>query len=70
MTKKLKSSLHERRIEINDVDKDGIKFMCHDDYGNACHVVFDSEDARELAKELLEAADDLDKLEQDNVSRS
>lgn len=58
----MKSSLHERRIEINDVTTDGIQFMCHDGDYNSCHCVFTAQDARWLAHELLEAADDLDAL--------
>ncbi len=57
------SLLHELRIEVNDVDESGIKFMCHDNNGeNPCHVVLTAEMARELAAELLEAADDLEEL--------
>jgi hypothetical protein len=56
------SSLHERRIEVNDVNEKGIFFMCHDDDNNPCHVVFSAADARHLAAELLEAADDLDNI--------
>lgn len=56
------STLHERRIEVNDVNEKGIFFMCHDDDNNPCHVVFSAADARHLAAELLEAADDLDRI--------
>jgi hypothetical protein len=59
MTNKPKNSLHERRIEVNHVSLAGIHFMVHDADCNPCHVLFDEEDARELAKELLDAADDL-----------
>jgi hypothetical protein len=62
MTHKAKNSLHERRIEVNHISLRGIHFMVHDDECNPCHVIFDAEDARELAKELLDAADELDIL--------
>ena len=57
------NSLHERRIEVNDINEHGIFFMCHDDnFENPCHTTFSSAEARELAAELLEAADLLDEI--------
>lgn len=58
-----RASLHERRIEVNHIDERGIDFMCWDDVGyNVVHATFSAKDARELAQELLEAADELDEI--------
>jgi len=55
------SSLRELGIGVNDVDESGIKLMCHDNNGeNPCHVVLSAKMARELAAELIEAANDLE----------
>jgi len=56
------STLHERRIEVIDVNENGIFFVCHDDDNNPCHVLFSAADARHLAAELLEGAADLDRI--------
>ncbi len=58
------TSLHERRIEIADVTKDGIEFRCVDDLDlwKVVWATFTAQEARELAQELLEAADDLDEI--------
>jgi hypothetical protein len=79
----MRPSLHERRIEVNDIDLPnseagnlefpGIYFMCHDcEDGryDSCHVTFTASEAKELAGELFEAASQLDAIHKYLLSKS
>lgn len=53
-----RSTLHARRIEINDMNHvDGVQLMVHDGHGNSCFCSLTAPECVALACDLLNAAD-------------
>lgn len=51
-----RSTLHARRIEINDINHvDGVQLMVHDERGNSCFCSLTAPECMALARDLLNA---------------